>query len=393
MPLNRERAYQILQGRGVDAIIASSTENVYYISDYWSLGQQLRCGTQAYALLPLDGDPAIVAPLDEVDLIVDSGSWIGDVRFYGIFNVEVARTAEASEQTLRLIDLYSAAEPEADAVSALLGVLEEKGLTRGVLALDTSGIPSRLFEALRKGLPDAELVEGMDLLREIRLIKTGEEVDRIRRATEITEKSMEDALEIARPEITEIDLAGMFEYSVAYDRGRVTYNLIGIRERSAFPHPIPSTFEARRGDAIRMTLGCTWRHYHSNISRTAVIGRPPSKMRKRWEAVVAAQEAALNAVRPGSKVSEVYAAAERELKAAGLKRLNASFGHGLGVECNERPLIEEGGGGELMEGMVINIDVPYLELGSGGVQLEDTVLVTADGFKLLTRTDRTLYLL
>ncbi|MFQ6053141.1 MAG: M24 family metallopeptidase, partial [Candidatus Bathyarchaeia archaeon] len=65
----------------------------------------------------------------------------------------------------------------------------------------------------------------------------------------------------------------------------------------------------------------------------------------------------------------------------------------VGVECNERPWIEGGGEGELREGMVINVDVPCLELGSGGVQLEDTVLVTAGGFKLLTRTDRTLYLL
>jgi len=70
-----------------------------------------------------------------------------------------------------------------------------------------------------------------------------------------------------------------------------------------------------------------------------------------------------------------------------------SFGHGLGVECNERPWIEAGGDGELLEGMILNVDIPYLELGWGGVQLEDTVLVTKDGFELLTNTDRTLYLL
>lgn len=392
MPMNRERAYQSMQSQGVDAIVASSLENVYYISDYWSLGQQLRCGTQVYALLPLDGDPAIVAPMDEMDLVVESGSWIDDVCFHGTLNVEVARTDEASDQTLRLIDLYRAAEPESDSVSALIKVLEGRKLTHGVLALDASGIPSGLFEAIRKELPEAELVDGTDLMREIRLIKTEEEVNRIKRATEITEKSMEDALEIARPEIMEIDLAGMFEYSVAYDGGKVTYNLIGFRERSGFPHPIPSTLEARRGDVIRMTLGCTWRHYHSNISRTAVIGRPSSRARKQWEAVVKAQEAALDAIRPGAKIPEVYAAAEGELKAAGLKHYNAYFGHGLGVECDERPMIEKDGG-ELLEGMIINIDVPYLELGSGGVQLEDTILVTADGFTLLTRTDRTLYLL
>lgn len=393
MPLNRERAYQTMGNRGVDAVIASSPENIYYISDYWSLGQQLRRGTQAYALLPVDGDPAVVAPFEEADLIVDSQTWIGDVRFYGALNVEVAQPSEASEQTQRLIDLYRAAEPEADGVDALLRALEDRGLVRGVLALDTSGISPRLFGVLQERLPDAKFFEGSDLLREIRLIKTGEEVARIRRSTEITEKSMEDALEIARSGIMEIDLAGMFGYSVAYDGGWGTHNLIGFRERSAFPNPIPSTLEAHRGDTIRMTLGCTWRHYHSNISRTAVIGRPKAKVENRWEAVVSAQGAALDEVRPGAKLSEIYAAAERELESAGLKCFSASFGHGLGVECDEPPWIRKGSGGELQEGMVVNLDVPYLELGWGGVQIEDTVLVTAEGFKLLTRTDRTLYIL
>lgn len=392
MPLNMERAFEVMQSRGVDAIIASSLENVYYLSDYWSLGQQLRCGTHVFALLPLDGVPTIVAPINEVDLIVDSGSWIDDICFYGAFDVDVGETDEASEQTLRLVDLYRASKPEADAVSALLRALEGRGLTRGALALDTSGMSSGFLEVLPKELPDANFVEGMDLLREIRLVKTEEEVSRIRRATEITEKSMEDALEIARPDIMELDLAGMFEYSVAYDGGRVTYNIIGFGERSAFLHPIPSKSEARRGDGIRMTLGCTWWHYHSNISRTAVIGRPTSKMRERWEAVLAAQEAALDAVRPGALISEVFTAAERELESSGLRGHSVSFGHGLGVECNEWPWIEEGEG-ELLEGMIINIDVPSLELGWGGVQLEDTILVTADGCELLTRTDRTLYLL
>jgi len=393
--LNRERAYGIMGSRGVDAVIASSTENVYYISDYWSLGKQLRCGVEAYALLPLDGAPAVVAPLEEADLVVDSGTWIGDMRFYGALNldIDIGQPGEASEQTRRLMDICRAADPEADGVSALLGALEGRGLTRGVLALDTSGIPPPLFEMLRRRLPEARIIEGADLLQEIRQVKTRTEVDRIRRATEITEKSMEDALEIARSGIMELDLAGMFEYSVAYDGGRMTHSLIGFRERSAFPHPLPTRLEARRGDAIRMTLGCTWRHYHSNISRTAVIGRPSSEMKRRWEAVVGAQEAALDAVRPGARISEVYAAVGRELDSAGLKRFNASFGHGLGVECNERPRVEEGDEGELTEGMVVNIDVPYLELGSGGVQIEDTVLVTAGGSELLTRTDRSLYLL
>lgn len=393
MPLNGERAYQAMQGRGVDTLVASSAENVYYVSDYWSLAKRLGCGVQAYAILPVKGEPAIVAPLSEADLIVDSETWIGDIRFHGESRVEMGDLEEPSEQTKSLFELYRAAQPEVDGLSCLLKTLEEKGLTGGTIALDTTDLTPSMHEYIEGKLSDAKIVDGAEMLREIRLVKTGPEVERIRRATEITEKSMEDALEIARAEITELDLAGMFAYSVAYDGGLVTHNLIGFRERSAFPNPVPTLLEAQRRDLIRMTLGCTWGHYHSNISRTAVIGRPLGKATRRWEAVQAAQDAALDAVSPGASFNEVYAAAMKELEAAEVKGLSAHLGHSMGVECNEMPWIGRESEGELLEGMVINIDVPVLELGWGGCQLEDTVLVTSDGHELLTRTDRTLYIL
>jgi Xaa-Pro aminopeptidase len=202
---------------------------------------------------------------------------------------------------------------------------------------------------------------------------------------------MDNAMEIARSEITELDLAGMYGYSVAYAGGRVTQNLIGFRDRSAYPNPLPTMYPAKKRDLVRLTLGCTYDHYHSNVSRTAVIGKPLAKVERRWEPILAAQNAAFDAVRPGAKTSEVYAAAEKELAKIEKVRYSSALGHGLGIECNETPLISKNGDAELLEGMVINIDIPVLELGWGGIQLEDTLLVTSDGFELLTRSDRVLH--
>jgi len=393
MPLNGERAFQLMESRGVDALVASSTENVYYVSDYWSLGKRLGCGVQAYALLPMKGDPAIVAPLEEADLVLDCETWISDLRFHGESRIELGEPEEPPEQTAKLLEMYRGAQPEADGATALIKALEDKGLTGGVMAFDTSDLTPQLYEYIKGKLGDAKIVDGAALLREIRQVKTGPEVERIRRATEVTEKSMEDALEVARPEITELDLAGMFAYSVTSDGGQVTQNLIGFGERSAFPHPVPSNLAVQRRELVRMTLGCTWDHYHSNVSRTAVIDRPLAKVTRRWEAVQGAQDAALDAVEPGAKLSEVYAAALKELEAVELKGFSTTIGHGLGVECNERPWVEKDVEAELLEGMVINIDIPILEIGWGGTQLEDTILVTSDGYELLTKTERTLYLL
>jgi Xaa-Pro aminopeptidase len=393
MPLNGERAFEVLKREGIDALIATSTENVFYISNYWSLGKRLGCGVEAFAILPLEESPAIVAPLNEADLLVENQTWIGDIRFYGESGVDLGEIDDPSEETGLVMGFYRSANPEADGASALFKAIEDKGLIGAKIALDTSGLSPAQYEHLKSKLQGAELVDGSDLLREVRLVKTEGEVERIKRATAITEKSMEDALEIARDEITELDLAGMYGYSVGYDGGRVTQNLIGFRDRSAYPNPLPTMYEAKKRDLVRLTLGCTWDHYHSNVSRTAVIGRPLAKVERRWEAIIAAQDAALDTVKPGAKVSEIYTAAKKELANAEADRYPSTMGHGLGIECNEMPVISKTGEDELLEGMVVNVDIPVLELGWGGIQLEDTILVTSDGFKLLTRTDRTLYLL
>jgi Xaa-Pro aminopeptidase len=384
MPLNGARAFEVLQREGVDSLIATSTENVFYISNYWSLGKRLGCGVEAYTILPLEESPAIIAPLNEADLLVENQTWIGDIRFYGESGVDLGEPEEPTEETKLVMELYSSANPEADGASALLKAIEDKGLTEAKLALDTSGLSPAQYEHLKSKLQGAELVDGATLLREIRLVKT---------ATTITEDSMDDAMEIARSEITELDLAGMYGYSVAYAGGQVTQNLIGFRDRSAYPNPLPTMHAAKKRDLVRLTLGCTYDHYHSNVSRTAVIGKPLAKVERRWEAILAAQNAAFEAVKPGAKVSEVYAAAEKELANAEAARYPSTLGHGLGIECNEMPPISKTGEDELLEGMVVNIDIPVLELGWGGIQLEDTVLVTSDGFELLTRSDRTLHLL
>lgn len=106
-----------------------------------------------------------------------------------------------------------------------------------------------------------------------------------------------------------------------------------------------------------------------------------------------AQESAFENIEPGIKVSEVYAVLRKELSEAGVKDYNMPLGHSIGVECNESPIIYKDSDVELEAGMVLNVDIPVLEVGFGGVQIEDTVIVTPDGCVLLTKTERTLYML
>lgn len=392
MLINKDLAKKAMQKAGVDALIAASIPNVYYLSDYMTFGTQLGCGYQTYAVLPLDGEPTIVAPLNEADLVIESGTWIKNVNYYGCLRVKTTNNPKASETTKKLI-AASKSESAETSCDALVMAITSQGLATKKLALDYTGVPINRYENIRSNLPDAKISDGSELLQRIRSVKTPEEINRIQRATEITEKAMEDALEIIHPDIMEIDLAGMYNYSIAEDGGHVTHAYIGLGERSSYPNPEPTTLAAAKGDLVRLQLGSIIRNYNSNISRTAIIERTSSEVEKRWKSVIDAQTSAIESIEPGVKFSKLFEIAQNELTKSGLKECPTSLGHCIGIECNERPWIMEGEDTILQEGMVINVDIPFLDVGWGGMQLEDTVLVTKKGFKLLTNTERTLYLI
>jgi Xaa-Pro aminopeptidase len=129
------------------------------------------------------------------------------------------------------------------------------------------------------------------------------------------------------------------------------------------------------------------------VTRTAFLGKASSDAEKRLVTVIDAQEAAFDAAKPGNTIAAVYEAAQKILEKGGVKECSMSLGHCIGVDCNEKPWISPGDKTLLEEGMVLNVSSPYLDLGWGGIELEDTVLVTRKGLRFLNNTERTLYLL
>lgn len=376
--------------RGINTLIATSLHNIYYITDYWSLGLE-RGALEVYSLLPEEGEPRLIAPLEEIDLIAETEARFDALYLHGPPGFEASSSWEA-ERTGEMLSLLEGSKIYIDALSALSAALRDLE-SPGRIALDGSGLKPEGLEALKMRLRGLEVVEGYGLLREIRMVKTSLEVERLMRATEVVEKAMEDALEIIGAGVSEMEVSGMFRYSLASDGGVETFTLFGFGERSSYPNPIPSTLEAVRGDVVRLRVGCTLGHYHSRFSRTAILGRPRKEIRATWEAVLSAQDAALEALEPGASASEVYERAERELRGRGLRALTLFIGSGIGLEAYEPPRIGKGSDEELLEGMVVSLDVRHLKLGSYGVEVEDIYHITDDGAEPLTRTARELYLL
>jgi len=142
---------------------------------------------------------------------------------------------------------------------------------------------------------------------------------------------------------------------------------------------------------VRFDLGCVVKGYRSDISRTAVLGRPTDKQARYYGAALAGEKAAIAAMRPGVPVSQIFETAMRVTREQGIphyQRLHV--GHGIGLEPYDPPTINAAASMPLEPGMVFCVETPYYEHGWGGVQVEDAIEITATGTRRLTRSSQDL---
>jgi Xaa-Pro aminopeptidase len=231
-------------------------------------------------------------------------------------------------------------------------------------------------------------VNAPPLLERMRMVKSAEEIARIRAACDLGTGLLETVTGALQPGRTESQVAGQLELaarSSGADQMAFTTIIAGGR-RSALPHgrasraPIPS-----RGFVV-CDFGVILSGYCSDMTRTLHVGRPSSVARRVYEAVREAQQGALEAVRPGKTVGEVDAAARKLLQKRGLgKYFTHSTGHGLGLEIHEAPRVAAGQMEILRPGMVITVEPGAYLPGKFGVRIEDTVVVTETSCEILTK--------
>jgi Xaa-Pro aminopeptidase len=233
-----------------------------------------------------------------------------------------------------------------------------------------------------------KIVNAPPLVERMRMVKTTDEIARIRAACELGSGLLGTVREALKPGRTESQVAGQLELEA---RGRgadqmAFTTIIAGGARSALPHgratraPIPS-----RGFVV-CDFGVILSGYCSDMTRTLHVGRPSTVARRVYEAVREAQQGALEAVRPGKTVGEVDAAARKLLQKRGLEKyFTHSTGHGLGLEIHEAPRVAAGQTEILRPGMVITVEPGAYLPGKFGVRIEDTVVVTETGCEILTK--------
>lgn len=200
--------------------------------------------------------------------------------------------------------------------------------------------------------------------------------------------------------MTEWDVAGAVEAAMRSSGfSRPAFDtIVASGPNAALPHATASRRQLAPGDLVVVDFGGVWDGYCVDMTRTFAVGSPDPEAQRVYAAVLAAQQAAIDAVRPGIRAGEIDAAARGVLERAGLgDAFTHGTGHGLGVEVHEDPRItrrhagragdeqQAPGTAAIVPGMVFTIEPGAYLPGWGGVRIEDDVLVTEDGCEILTR--------
>jgi Xaa-Pro aminopeptidase len=229
------------------------------------------------------------------------------------------------------------------------------------------------------------------VVERLRMIKDNDELESIQAAVGQGAKLFDKALEILRPGVKETEVAAQMEYAAraAGAEGMSFPTIIASGARSALPHGRASAQSVPSGAFVVCDFGVILGSYCSDQTRTVWVGPEEQEARDAYEAVREAQQAAIGAVKPGSRAGDVDEAARKVLRKAGLGRyFTHSTGHGVGLEIHETPRIAAGQKEILRPGMVITIEPGVYFPGKWGVRIEDMVAVTENGCEVLTPTSK-----
>jgi Xaa-Pro dipeptidase len=349
-----EQARRLMREEGSDALLIGAGASLRYFSGIsWGASERL-----VAMLLPREGRPILLAPAFE----------------QGSLEAELAVDAE--------LRLWEEDESPSAIVSDLIG--------GGTLAVDPA-MAFVLVERIRKAAPSATLVDGSAIVDGCRSRKSEAELGLMRQAKRMTLEVQRSAARILAEGMRSSEVRRFIdEAHRALGAGASSFCIVQFGRSTAFPHGLPGDDVLRAGDMVLIDTGCAVQGYHSDITRSYVFGVPTEEQRRVWEVEQEAQQAAFDAVRPGTACEEIDAAARRVLERHSfgpgyrLPGLPHRTGHGIGLSIHEAPYLVRGDRTPLEPGMCFSNEPMIVVPDRFGIRLEDHFHVTDDGARWFT---------
>jgi Xaa-Pro aminopeptidase len=252
------------------------------------------------------------------------------------------------------------------------------------------------YRQLRKLFSAVSFEPTSDVVENFTVVKNAEEVARITEAVEISDRVFADVVNKIRPGMKELDVAAEISYlHRRYGAEQDSFEtIVASGPRGALPHARATSKRIRNGEFVILDFGCTKQGYSSDLTRTIAVGSVPQRGRRIYNSVLNAQQAAIESVRAGMRTKDLDAVARQRLASDGYgKYFVHSLGHGLGLQIHEKPRISRLSKEHLVEGSVVTIEPGVYIPEFGGVRIEDDVLVTETGCRVLSSAPKNLMIL
>ena len=349
------RVVAALDAAGCDALLVTNIANVRYLTGF--------TGSSAMALVCSD----------EVVFVTD-----------GRYTFQAAEQLDAAGIEARIETATAAKQRDVLAAAA-------NGIGRlGLEAASVSWARQRTFAA--DWFPDTELVPTEGLIEQLRRVKDPGEVARIEEAARIADAALAEVRPRLHGDVTEVDFALELDFTMRrLGADDVSFEtIVAGGPNGAKPHARPSSRPIRTGDLVVLDFGALVDGYHSDMTRTVIVGEPGSPTQERMLDVVAeSQRAGVAAVRPGVAAADVDAACRAVIAEAGWgDAFLHGTGHGVGLDIHEAPSVAATSTDTLASGHVVTVEPGVYLREHGGVRIEDTVVVTEDGCRLLTHAPK-----
>jgi len=283
-------------------------------------------------------------------------------------------------------EVHGARVVQANDLDAKAAALLE-GVHAAYVGFEGAGVTAARHRRLESLLAPARLEDLGRALTRLRLVKSPSELAMMRSASAVAEKAFTSAARMIAPGVTEREVALHFHVeALKYGADALSFDtIIAGGERGALPHGAPSERKFRQGDLVVFDFGVKLDGYCSDQTMTIAVGEVDDEARRVYDTVLAAQRAALKAVKHGVALSAIDNAARALIKEAGWgANFGHGTGHGIGMEIHELPVVGPRSREVALEGMVFTVEPGVYLPGRVGVRIEDTVAVTREGCEFIT---------
>lgn len=375
----RNRICQALETHNLDLLVMSSPSAIFYMTDYFPIVPSFLNSSEAYSLFdPISQKIYFVCAASDCANVAETAVF-DKVFTFGKFYFKVlenSRTGDLAKEYLT--NNYATA---ADALEAAIKDLSPAAKRIGIEENQAQVVT---WLTLKNRLAGVELIPAEYVVKGIRSIKHPDEQAEIIRSTRIAEESYLAVLEAMKPGVTETELVHLYNQAIAGKGADPYFCVIVFDERSANVDSLPKSWSVLKpGSVVRFDFGCIYNHYRSDLGRCAVMSRNP-KAEDYYKWLKDGLEAGKEAAKPGMTSGEIFDIMQREVRKGVPNFTRYHCGHGIGVAMYDDPQITPGSSWVLEENMILCLETPYYEIGWGGMMVEESVLIKADGAHYIT---------